>query len=67
MKKGNYTSDKTEKAIEKYVEQKLTKEEIDELWLELIQNDYYMDYLKTVATIYAAKVDHRSGLKSSKK
>lgn len=67
MKKGNYAIDKTEKAIENYVEQKLTKAEIDELWLELIQNDFYMDYLKTVAAIYAVRGDDLPGLKGSKK
>ncbi|MFU8811727.1 MAG: tetratricopeptide repeat protein [Balneolaceae bacterium] len=29
----------------------MTPEEVDELWVELIQDDYYLDYLKSVANL----------------
>lgn len=40
-----------EKRIEEYVEGKLTSAEIDELWAELINNEYYLDYMKSVASL----------------
>jgi hypothetical protein len=53
MKKRNPSSDKIEEAIERYVSSELSKKEIDELWIELIQHDHYMDYLKTVASLHS--------------
>lgn len=40
-----------ENRIEEYLEGELTATQIDELWAELIQDDYYYDYLKTAASI----------------
>ncbi len=40
-----------EKRIEEYVDGKLTSSEIDELWAELINNEYYLDYMKSVASL----------------
>jgi flagellar basal body rod protein FlgB len=44
-----------EEEIEKYVNRELSKKEIDNLWSELIQHDHYMDYLKTVASLYSIR------------
>lgn len=42
-----------ERRIDLYVNGKLGSEEIDELWAELIQDDYYLDYMKSVANLKA--------------
>lgn len=42
---------KLEKRIEEYVDGKLTSGEIDELWAELINNEYYLDYMQSVASL----------------
>lgn len=38
-----------EKRIEAYVDGNLTSNEVDELWAELLDNEYYYDYMKSVA------------------
>jgi tetratricopeptide (TPR) repeat protein len=40
-----------EKKIDQYVGGNLNEEEIDELWSEVIFDDYYYDYMKTVASL----------------
>lgn len=45
-----------EKKIDLYVEGKLSPKEIDDLWAELIQDEYYFDYLKTVASLKGLSV-----------
>ncbi|MDZ7755623.1 tetratricopeptide repeat protein [Rhodohalobacter sp.] len=40
-----------EKKIDRYVGGNLNEEEIDELWSEVIFDDYYYDYMKTVASL----------------
>lgn len=42
-----------ERKIDLYVNGKLTSAQIDELWAELIQDDYYLDYMKSVANLKA--------------
>ena len=39
--------------IDLYVNGKLNEEQIDELWAELIQDEYYLDYTKSVANLKA--------------
>lgn len=39
--------------IDLYINGKLNQEEIDELWAELIQDGYYLDYTKSVANLKA--------------
>ncbi len=45
------TRKELEQQIEDYVNGKLSAEQVDELWAELIQDEYYMDYLKSVANL----------------
>jgi tetratricopeptide (TPR) repeat protein len=45
------TNKDLESKIESYLEGELSANQIDELWAELIQDDYYYDYLKTAASI----------------
>lgn len=40
-----------ERKIDLYVNGKLNAEQTDELWAELIQDDYYLDYMKSVANL----------------
>lgn len=40
-----------EEKIDRYVNGNLERDEIDDLWSELIFDDYYYDYLKTVASL----------------
>lgn len=40
-----------EKRIEAYVDGKLSAQEVDELWAELLDNEYYYDYMKSVASL----------------
>jgi len=40
-----------EKQIDRYVAGQLSQEEIDELWVELVQHDEYMAYLETSANL----------------
>ncbi|PWG73436.1 hypothetical protein DF186_23090, partial [Enterococcus hirae] len=37
--------------IDLYTEGRLTASEVDELWAELIQDEQYMDYMKSVANL----------------
>jgi len=48
-----------EKRIEEYVDGKLTSSEIDELWAELINNEYYLDYMKSVASLKKIAADRQ--------
>ena len=45
------TNNKLEEKIDQYVNGNLNEEEIDELWSEVIFDDYYYDYMKTVASL----------------
>ncbi|RNC79925.1 MAG: tetratricopeptide repeat protein [Balneola sp.] len=42
-----------EHKIDLYVNGKLSQDQVDELWAELIQDGYYLDYTKSVANIKA--------------
>lgn len=45
------TRKELEDKIDRYVNGDLDREEVDELWAELILDDYYYDYMKTVASL----------------
>lgn len=47
----SFSQKEIENKIDQYVNGELTQEEIDELWAELIQDGYHLDYLKTVANL----------------
>jgi tetratricopeptide (TPR) repeat protein len=42
-----------ETQIDRYINGELSREEIDDLWVELVQHESYMDYLKTSANLKA--------------
>ncbi len=50
MIESNFDKD-LERKIDLYINGKLTEEQIDALWAELIQNEYYLDYAKSVANL----------------
>ncbi len=49
-----------EHKIDLYVNGKLSQEQVDELWAELIQDGYYLDYTKSVANIKSIFEKQRS-------
>ncbi|HCD52612.1 MAG TPA: hypothetical protein DEQ34_09205 [Balneolaceae bacterium] len=52
MIESNFNKELEEK-IDLYVNGRLSQEEVDELWAELIQDEYYLDYTKSVANLKA--------------
>lgn len=52
-----------EEKIDLYVNGQLTHEEIEELWVELIQDEHHLDYLKTVANTKAVIESNRNKAK----
>lgn len=50
MIQSNYNKGLEEK-IERYLNGELNVEQVDELWVELIQDEYYLDYMKSVANL----------------
>lgn len=47
----NKKNSRLEEEIDRYINGGLNNEQIDNLWAELIQDEYYLDYLKTVANL----------------
>ena len=43
-----------EEKIDQYVNSQLSEKEVEELWIELIQDEYHLDYLKSVANLKEA-------------
>ena len=64
MIESNFNKD-LERRIDQYVNGKLSQEEIDDLWSELIQDEYYLDYTKSVANIKAVIESERSAKTST--
>lgn len=55
-----------ERKIDLYVNGKLNAEQTDELWAELIQDDYYLDYMKSVANLKSI-IDRQKAAKPAAK
>lgn len=47
----SFTEGEMKEKIDLYINSQLSEEEIDELWAELIQDGYHLDYLKTAANL----------------
>ncbi len=58
MIESNFDRD-LERKIDLYINGKLSAEEVDILWAELIQNEYYLDYAKSVANLKAVIENER--------
>lgn len=65
MKKKKLRPD-LERKIDLYVHGQLNDEQIDDLWADLVQNDYALDYLKTVASLKGV-IDEESEQELSQK
>lgn len=65
MIESNY-KEELEGKIDLYVNGQLNNEQIDELWAELIQDEYYLDYLKSVANIKSIIVRKRTSTRKHK-
>ncbi|MTI88074.1 MAG: hypothetical protein FH748_08910 [Balneolaceae bacterium] len=52
MIENNYNKD-LERKIDLYINGGLSRDEVDDLWAELVQNEYYLDYMKTVVNVKA--------------
>ncbi len=55
------TNTELEHKIDQYVEGKLNGEEVEELWSEVILDDYYYDYMKTVANLKGLANGQKAG------
>ncbi|MFD2532837.1 tetratricopeptide repeat protein [Gracilimonas halophila] len=55
-----------EKKIDLYINGMLDAEQTDELWAELIQDDYYLDYMKSVANLKSI-IDRKKATRPSAK
>lgn len=49
----SFNKKELEEKIDRYVNGQLSPRETDELWAELIQNEYHLDYMKSVANVKA--------------
>lgn len=65
MIENNFNKD-LERKIDLYVNGQLNSEQTDKLWAELIQNGYYLDYMKTVANVKHIIERKRTDKKSPK-
>ena len=54
-----------ERKIDLYINGQLTETEIDELWAELIEDDYYLDYTKSFASLKSLIENERGQTGSS--
>tara|TARA_R110002124_G_scaffold126919_2_gene286765 strand:- start:62 stop:805 length:744 start_codon:yes stop_codon:yes gene_type:complete len=48
-----------ERQIDLYLNGRLTEEQTDDLWFELIQDGYYLDYMKSVANLKSIIIETR--------
>lgn len=65
----SFNSKELEEKIDRYINGQLSPREVDELWAELIQDDYHLDYLKSVANLKAVierKKEERKAAKTKK-
>ena len=62
----SFNKKELEEKIDQYVNGQLSAEEVDELWAELIQDGYHLDYLKSVANLKAVIEEKREEQKRTK-
>ncbi len=61
----SFNKKELEEKIDQYVNGQLSAQEVDELWAELIQDGYHLDYLKSVANLKAVVERKREKQKST--
>lgn len=63
----SFNKKELEEKIDRYVNGQLSAQEVDELWAELIQDGYHLDYLKSVANLKAVIERKREKQKNTTK
>ncbi len=63
----SFNKKELEEKIDQYVNGQLSAQEVDELWAELIQDGYHLDYLKSVANLKAVVKKRKSEKKVKEK
>ncbi|WP_440999652.1 tetratricopeptide repeat protein [Fodinibius sp. SL11] len=63
----SFNKKELEEKIDQYINGQLSAQEVDELWAELIQDGYHLDYLKSVANLKAVIEQKREEQKSANK
>lgn len=63
----SFNEKELEEKIDQYINGQLSAEEVDELWAELIQDGYHLDYLKSAANLKAVIERKRKERKSKQK
>lgn len=63
----SFNKEELEERIDQYINGQLSAEEVDELWAELIQDGYHLDYMKSVANLKAVIERRREQKKASRK
>jgi len=54
------TANNIKHQIDLYINGRLNEQQVEELWAELVQNDDYMDYMKTAANVKAIVEEERA-------
>lgn len=62
----SFNKKELEEKIDQYINGQLSAQEIDELWAELIQDGYHLDYLKSAANLKAV-IERKKEQRKSKK
>ncbi|MGD8748428.1 MAG: tetratricopeptide repeat protein [Balneolaceae bacterium] len=62
----SFNKKELEEKIDQYIHGQLSPKETDELWSELIQDGYHLDYLKTVANLKAVVKRRKEKVKARK-
>lgn len=63
----SFNKKELEEKIDQYINGQLSPQEVDELWAELIQDGYHLDYLKSAANLKAVVKQKREERKTKKK
>jgi len=63
----SFNKKELEDKIDQYVNGQLSPKETDELWAELVQDGYHLDYLKSVANLKAVIKQRRENRKTKEK
>lgn len=63
----SFNKKELEEKIDRYINGQLSADEVDELWAELIQDGYHLDYLKSAANLKAVIQRKREERKSNTK
>lgn len=63
----SFNKKELEEKIDQYINGQLSAQEVDELWAELIQDEYHLDYLKSAANLKAVIERKREARRAKQK